>query len=726
MNHAKKTTTPVGLGASLVHRTHRLLALLGFVSKRRWVTGWLGQSEAPPQNRSTCGVAPATSFCVLGQSLVGAAAICGIAVAAWAGESRAVAVQSPNGRFAAALYVSGEDGVRFAISDRQRPFIESSKVDVRLARIGPLGAGATLIDVAREDVDQSSALVWGKTSRIRNRYRGMTVRLKGAHDVEWDMEVRAFDNGVALRYGIPHQPALRDFAIVEENIEFRLTGDPTVLYTTCENYTTSHEALYERKLLSELPAKTLFDKPLLAVWTDGQAAAITEAGLRNFAGMYLERADEPAGALRTRLSPLPGNPKILVEAKTPHRSPWRVMLLADTAGKLIESNVLLCLNEPARGDFAWLKPGKTTFHWWNGTVENGPPSTPETNFATHKKYIDFCAKHHIEYHSVISVAGSRPWFRQREPGFAAPHADTDILTPRPDIDLPRILEYAREKGVGIRFWVHWKPLSEHLEEAFALYEHWGIRGLMVDFMDRDDQEMVAWQEKCLEAAARHKLHVQFHGSYKPTGEQRTYPNLFNREGVLNLEYLKWSDLCTPAHAVNVAYTRALAGPVDYHLGGFRAANREEFEARDLMPSVLGTRCHMLALYVVYENPMPMVADDPEAYEGQPGFEFVAEVPTTWDETRFVMGEAGEYIVVARRSGDAWYVGGITNRSAREIAMPLDFLGDGQYDAVLYIDRTSVGEDPNRLEVKRRIVTAQENLGVSLSSGGGVAAVFRPK
>jgi alpha-glucosidase len=166
--------------------------------------------------------------------------------------------------------------------------------------------------------------------------------------------------------------------------------------------------------------------------------------------------------------------------------------------------------------------------------------------------------------------------------------------------------------------------------------------------------------------------------------------------------------------------------VDYHLGGFRAANREEFEARDLMPSVLGTRCHMLALYVVYENPMPMVADDPEAYEGQPGFEFVAEVPTTWDETRFVMGEAGEYIVVARRSGDAWYVGGITNRSAREIAMPLDFLGDGQYDAVLYIDRTSVGEDPNRLEVKRRIVTAQENLGVSLSSGGGVAAVFRPK
>jgi alpha-glucosidase len=307
-----------------------------------------------------------------------------------------------------------------------------------------------------------------------------------------------------------------------------------------------------------------------------------------------------------------------------------------------------------------------------------------------------------------------------------PHADTDILTPRPDIGLPRILAYAKAKGVEIRFWVHWKPLSEHLEEAFAQYERWGIRGLMVDFMDRDDQAMVAWQEECLRAAARHKLHIQFHGSYKPTGEQRTFPNLFNREGVLNLEYLKWSDSCTPQHSVDVAYTRQLAGPVDFHLGGFRAVPREIFQPRDLMPVVMATRANQLALYVVYENPMPMVADEPSAYAGQPGFDFLVEVPTTWDETRFVAGEAGEYIVVARRSGNAWYLGGITNWTPRELKLPLDFLGMGRFHATLYLDPSLDGKEPNTLRTEKRSVSADEPLNVSLASGGGIAGVIRPE
>jgi alpha-glucosidase len=383
---------------------------------------------------------------------------------------------------------------------------------------------------------------------------------------------------------------------------------------------------------------------------------------------------------------------------------------------------LLCLNDPPQGDFKWLVPGKTTFHWWNGAVEHSKKSTPESNFAIHKEYIDFCAKHGIEYHSVISVSGNRPWYVQRDPGFAAPHPDTNILIPRADIDLPRILEYANEKGVGIRFWVHWKPLSEHLEEAFAQYEKWGIRGLMVDFMDRDDQEMIEWQEKCLQAAARHKLHIQFHGSHKPTGEQRTYPNLFNREGVLNLEYLKWTDLCTPAHSVNVAYTRLLTGPVDYHLGGFQSVTREKFKSLDLRPVIMGTRCNQLALYVIFENPMPMLADVPSAYEGQPGFEFLVDVPTTWDETRFVAGEMGEYLIVARRKGDAWYLGGITNWDERELSLPLKFLPEGNFKITHFADVEA--EKPNELVKTSRSVTSSDALDVALVSGGGVVVVFR--
>ncbi len=648
--------------------------------------------------------------------------------AASARAQREVILQSPDGKVKLQLQIAaGGNKLLYSVERGGKPVVEPSPLDVRVAGVGWIAAGSSIQDIQRSTIDETIDLPWGKTSRLRNHCSAATVRLRGAGGIECDIELRAYDDGVALRYGFPEQENLREVTIEEEATEFHFAGDPTVLFLPLESFKTSHEGLYERKRMSELPADKLIEMPLLIEWPDGTAAAVSEARMRGFAGMSLERPAESQGAsVRSRLSPLPDKKDACVIGRTPLWSPWRVILLGHRAGKLIESNLLSCLNDPAEGDFNWVKPGKTTFHWWTGTVENGPPSTPEVNFATHKRYIDFCARNKIAYHSVISVAGSLPWFVQREPGFSPPHADADILTPRPDLDLPRILAYAKEKGVGIRFWVHWKPLSEKLDEAFAQYERWGVKGLMVDFMDRDDQEMVEWQEKLLQAAAKHKLHIQFHGSYKPSGEQRTYPNLFNREGVLNLEYLKWQKDCDPQHNVNVAYTRLLAGPLDYHLGGFRSASRAKFEPRDVQPLVLGTRCHHLAMYVVYENPMPMVADFPEAYAGQPGFEFLAEVPTTWDETRFVAGEAGEYVIVARRSGRNWYLGGMTNWTPRELTIPLDFLGDGTYAASVYLDGSLDEEQPNAVRLEKREVSAAAPLRVSLAAGGGIAAVFRPK
>jgi alpha-glucosidase len=649
----------------------------------------------------------------------------GTASVATADDERELRVTSPNGSVRLSVQ-GGQAGVRYSVARSGRPVIESSPLDVRLASHGSLAQGATVEKVDQRQIDEWIDLPWGPASRIRHHGRAATVRLRSENGVEWDLEIRAYDDGVALRYGLPEQDRLGAFAIESENTEFRLADDPNLLFMTLKGFTTSHEATYQRMPLSKLSTNELIEMPLLATWQDGTAAAITEARLRDFAGMYLERSDDDgATVLRSRLSPLPNKPNAIVAAKTPHWSPWRVVLLADRAGTLIENNLLVCLNDPPNSDFSWVKPGKTTFHWWNGEVEHGPSSTPQSNFAIHKKYIDFCADHGIAYHTVISVAGNRPWFVQRDPGFEAPHPDTDILTARPDIDLPRILAYAKEKGVSIRFWVNWKPLSEHLDEAFAQYEKWGIKGLMVDFMDRDDQEMVAWQERCLEAAGRHHLHIQFHGSYKPTGEQRTYPNLFNREGVLNEEYLKWSDLCTPPHTVNVAFTRSLAGLTDYHLGGFRAASRTAFQPRDENPLVMGTRCYQLALYVIFENPMPMLADKPEAYEGQPGFDFLVDVPTTWDETRFVAGEPGEFVVVARRSGKNWYLGGITNWSKRELNLPLTFLEKGRFTAHLYLDESLDGQQPNEIREKQQTVSAVTMLKAVLAPGGGIAAVFRP-
>jgi alpha-glucosidase len=320
------------------------------------------------------------------------------------------------------------------------------------------------------------------------------------------------------------------------------------------------------------------------------------------------------------------------------------------------------------------------------------------------------------------ISDDRPWYVQEQRSFS-PGPDTDILRPRPELRLPEILDYAGERGVSIRLWVHANALAPKLEEAFALYSAWGVKGLMVDFVNRDDQETVRFCEEVLKVAARNHLHIQFHGIYKPTGLRRTYPNLVNHEGVLNLEYLKWSARCTPGHNVTVPYTRMLAGPMDYHSGGFRGSTTATFEARDNAPYVLGTRCHHLAMYVVYENPMPMVCDFPTSYEGQPGFEFVTEVPTTWDETRFLAGQPAEYIVLARRQGDVWYVGGMTD-APREVRLPLDFLDDGSYELASWSDDVA-SRDPNALVQSVTTVGPGDEATFSLAGGGGFVLRLSP-
>jgi alpha-glucosidase len=641
-----------------------------------------------------------------------------------AAEPREITIRSPDHKNELSLATGGTDGeVTFSVARSDKRVLQPSSIDVTLAGKGSLAASSTIAKIDGHSKDETVRLAWGKASAIPDRYSAATLRLKGASGIEWDIELRAYDDGVALRYGLPEQNALRDFVIEDEAIQFRFQGDPSVLFMTCTNFTTSHEAPYERKPLSELPHKKLFELPLTAVWSDGPAAAILEGRLRDFAGMYLERTeDKNQSVLRNRLAPLPGKSNAVVTGRAPVWSAWRVILLADSAGKLIESNLPVLLNDPPKGDFSWAKPGKSTWHWWHGGDE-GLAKRGGMNFATHKPYIDFCANHGILYHAV--VGDGLPWHVQSGEGYM-PQPDTDILTPRPGLELPKILEYAKQKGVGIRLWVHWLPLSKKLDEAFAKYESWGIKGLMVDFMDRNDQEMVDFNERVLESAARHKLHIQFHGSYPPSGEHRTFPHLFNREGVLNLEYLKWSDTCSPPHNVTVAYTRLLAGPLDYHLGGFRSASRRDFKPQNVHPAVLGTRCHQLAMYVVYENAMPMVCDTLSSYEGQVGFDFIAEVPTTWDETRFVAGEAGGYVVVARRKGDVWYLGGMTDWTPRKLELPMRFLGKGSHEVSFYVDGSPRDEEPNAIRRERQEVNAESKVAVSLSSGGGCVAVIRPK
>ncbi len=641
-------------------------------------------------------------------------------------EIRTINVTSPNGKNTISLVLPEGNDKRppvFSVTRSDQTLIESSPLNIVLAQKGSLTEGAQLVRVQEDDFDETFMLPWGKTRSVRNHCSLTTLRFKSEQGILWDLYLRTYDDGVAFRYGLPEQDSLHDFVLSRETTEFRLANNPSVLFTTVPNFTTPHETLYEQKAYAKLPTETLIDMPFLAVWPNGVSAALTEAALFDFPGAYLERTPARESGLRLRLSPLPSRPEACAIGRTPHVSPWRVMFLADQAGKHIESNLLVCLNDPPQGDFSWVKPGKTTWHWWNGTAEKNMPFTYGMNFETHKYYIDFCARNGIAYHAI--VADDKSWYQQSHAGFG-PGPDTDITQPREGLELHRILDYAKQRGVGIRLWVHWAALDKRLEEAFTCYEAWGISGLMVDFLDRDDQEMVRFCRRVLESAARHKLTIQFHGSYKPSGEQRRFPNLENREGVLNLEYLKWSDKCTPQHNVNVAYTRSLTGLTDYHLGGFHSVSANTFKPQSLNPNVLGTRCHHLALYVVYDNLRPMVSDTPTAYEGQPGFEFLAQVPVTWDQTRFLTGQPGEFVVVARRNNNTWYLGGITNGTARKISVPLDMLGNGQYEITMFIDGSMDEESPNAIGREHRTITAETPLNVQMAVGGGFVATIRPK
>ncbi|RYG42700.1 MAG: glycoside hydrolase family 97 protein, partial [Chitinophagaceae bacterium] len=331
-------------------------------------------------------------------------------------------------------------------------------------------------------------------------------------------------------------------------------------------------------------------------------------------------------------------------------------------------------------------------------------------------YIDFCARNGIEYHSIVESSGHE-WYTNDGQGYQ-PGPNVDVTKPVPGIDMEQICDYANSKGVGVRVWVHWKALYPKLDTAFKLFEKWGLKGMMVDFMDRDDQEMTNIKEEILIKAAKHKLHIQFHGAEKPTGLSRTYPNEFTREGTLNYEVNKWDKRVTPDHDLNIVFTRMLAGPTDYHLGGFRAVPDSIFKVQYTRPLMMGTRCHMLAMYVVLENYQGMVCDYPSAYEGQPGFEFLKIAPTTWDETKVLDAKLGSHVIIARKKDNEWFVGGITNHEARELLVPFNFLAAGEYTVTIYSDGPETG-DPNQLTKRTVIVKNTDSIRVRLNGGGGM-------
>jgi alpha-glucosidase len=630
---------------------------------------------------------------------------------------RKISVNSPDGNIKFSFSLVNKT-MKYIVAYKSKAIINNSTLGLQFANDNfekNLKAGKPSFRDTTEDYE----LITGKTKQVHSHFREVKIPLEEIASPfrKINFVARIFNDGLAFRYEFPEQNNFSSFTLLEENTSFNVTGDPTIHGLLLPNYTSSHEGEYSILHLSKLTADTLMDMPALFEFPGNIFMAITEAELVDYAGMYLSKHD---GIIMSKLSPLPHQTAIKVKATLPHKSPWRVLLISDRIGALIESNIITSLNEPCKiKDLSWIKPGKTTFPWWNGNVVPDTLNAPGNNFVTNRYYIDFCARNHIEYHTVVEY-GLHQWYTDDGVGFQpGPHAD--VTTPVPGLDMKEICNYAQKEGVNVRVWVHFYALYPKLDTAFTVFEKWGLKGMMVDFMDRDDQEMVNMQTEILQKAAAHHLHIQFHGAYKPTGLNRTYPNEFTREGTRNYEVDKWADKgLNPDHDINMPFTRMLAGSTDYHLGGFRAVPQDKFRAQYTRPLVLGTRCHMLAMYVVLENYLQMVCDYPAAYEGQQGFDFIKEIPTTWDETKVLDAKVDQYILLARRKNNDWYIGAINNHEKRTLNIPLEFLGEGKYEAEIYTDTNDTNENPNHINIEKRTLSKGDNLEIKIADGGGLA------
>jgi len=633
-------------------------------------------------------------------------------------------LSSPDSRLRVSFNLGEHGQGAFDVSYRDMPVMEGS-LGLEFTGSAPLRENLKVIGARRASRDETYTIAVGKSSSARDRHNELVVSLEESRPPHRKLDVafRAFDDGVALRYLIPRQESVGEFVLTDEHTRLTFPGNPQAKALPLSGYTTPYEWYYDTKPVAELRPDQLIGLPILLEHPKKVWLAVTEANLTDYAGMYLSSLNGEPGTLVSKLSPLPGRKdgaKVL--GKTPFQSPWRVLMVADHPGRLIESHLVFHLSDPpAIRDTSWIKPGKTTFPWWNHYVLEGVDFEPGVNTATMKHYIDFCAEQGIPYHSLdgLDIA----WYG----GPIQPKGPTDITKAAPSIDLPEVLRHAKEKGVRLRLWMHWKALKPQIDEAFRQYEEWGIEGVMVDFMDRDDQEMVRFYQEMAQKAAKHHLTLTLHGAYKPTGMERTWPNVLTYEAVLNQEYNKWQPPgvkgTPPEHNLDVAFVRMLAGPLDYHQGGMRSVLPKDYRFRDVAPPVQGTRGHQLAMYVVYQNHLPMMADYPQAYRGQVGLEFLIQVPANWDETRVLHAELGQCLVIARRKGNAWYLGGMTASQQQKLDVPLGFLGEGSFEAELYLDDPAGG--PTSVKRSKQIVSATDKLQVAMPLAGGFAGRIMP-
>jgi alpha-glucosidase len=646
------------------------------------------------------------------------AAVLLIVLSSITAHAQSVSLKSPNGQLEIAIETDGSSGaLSYSCNYRGKSLITKSALRLHLAGARPLGESVHILRQTPSQVDDTQRLVTGKASTVRNHYNAVLVETQETRGLErmLNIEARAYDDGVAFRYVVPEQRALRDFKLADEATEFRISSDATTYALVLPHFHTMYESEYLKLHVSAfanqngLSRKVLIGLPLLMEVPGVAWMAITEADMRGYAATYLVNPSTDWGGhyFESRLAP-GDDPDITVSGDLPHHSSWRVLLVGDEPGKLIESNIITSLNpESEIKDTSWIQAGLSSWDWWSGSLNKDGKSAFTTE--TMKYYVDFAAASGFRY-MLIDAGWSTPG---------------DITKMNGKVDVPEVVKYAAAKNVKVWIWLFYREADAQMEEAFPLYEQWGVAGLKIDFVERDDQKGIEFYYRAASEAAKHHLLLDFHGATKPTGIDRTFPNVLGYEAVLGMEQSRVGSRDDPEHRVTLPFTRMLAGRMDYTPGGFDNVTRDGFVPHSPRTSVMGTRAQQLAMYAVYESPFQMVSDTPKAYEDQPAFEFIKHCPATWDETRVLNGLPGEYVTIARRNGAEWFLGSMTNWSARKLELPLRFLGPGKYSAEIYADADDAAESPKNVSVRKQTVDATMTLTANLAPGGGYAVRFVP-
>jgi alpha-glucosidase len=632
-----------------------------------------------------------------------------------------ITLDSPDGRLAITFQTLNQENqpapagrLTYAVAFERQPVITPSALSLDLADQPPLGANVRVTSAVRSAIDETYRLVTGKAGIVRNHCQALRLDLEetAGSNRRMVIEARAYDDAVAFRYVVPEQTGLHEFKLKNEKTEFRLAKDATTYSLELPNYRTMYEAepikLPATAFANRggVPSQFLIGLPMLLELPGVAWMAITEADLRDYAAMYLLN---PSGSwtghwFESRLAPQADHPDLCVTGTLPHHSAWRVLLIGREPGKLIESTVITSLNPgPAIRDTSWIHAGKASWDWWCGSL--GPEGKSAYTTDTMKYYVDFAVKSGFPYMLVDAGWSVRG----------------DLTKMNGRVDIPELVRYAAPQGVKIWIWAFYEDVNRQMDGAFSLFEKWGVAGVKTDFIGRDDQEGIDFYYRSAEKAAHHHLMMDYHGATKPWGMERTFPNALSYEAVLGMENSKAGTRDNPEYRTTIPFTRMLAGPMDYTPGAFGNVTRAEFEPRMEKPMVVGTRAQQLAMYVVYLCPLQMVSDWPGAYDGQPEFKFIRDVPATWDETLVLGGRPGEFITIARRFGKEWFLGSMNAWTPRHLEVPLSFLGPGHYTAEIYADASDADRYPKHVSIENKAVDRLTNLKVSLAPGGGYAA-----